>query len=308
MSLRGAPSSRDNSGVGRRWRDAALLVEPRRRRRVARLLRKMDRLEARSVRRRPAGGHGRAATAVAVLVLMLGGLFVTTLLGEDRSASASAYPDRPPDAEAAPIGTPPDVRKPSNEFAFMRTQDGSSDPVTYDPCVPIHILVDPRTSVDDGMRLLEEALDEMQDATGLAFVVDGLTDDPRPSEGTIAAADGGPLPARVAWSDPGTDESLEGGVTGTGGSVSVKRDGHWWFVTGTILLDGPQLAEILTGPRGWQAARAVVMHELGHLVGLNHVETPGQLMQPEGDESLTTWGDGDLTGLAALGRGKCVNY
>lgn len=48
--------------------------------------------------------------------------------------------------------------------------------------------------------------------------------------------------------------------------------------------------------------------ELAHVVGLDHVHAPGELMQPTGDESVTSWGDGDRTGLAALGRGACVDY
>jgi hypothetical protein len=283
------------------------MVEARRRRRVARLLRKMDRLDGIRSSRWSSDARRRAGTAVTLLALLLVAVFVSTL-HEGPSSSASAFPDRPADARDAPqaIRAP---SAPSREYAFVETQEDGSEPVTYDPCVPIHLVVDPRTVVDDGMRLLEQALDRVRDATGLMFTVDGLTDGPEPEEGSVTE-DGGRswLPVRVSWSDPAASKKLAGDVAGYAGSAAISRDGHRWFVTGSVVLDGPQLDDILRGPHGWASARSVVMHELGHLVGLDHVDAKGQLMQPEGNETLTTWGDGDLTGLAALGQGECISY
>lgn len=56
---------------------------------------------------------------------------------------------------------------------------------------------------------------------------------------------------------------------------------------------------------GRQVVRAIVLHELGHLVGLGHVTDATQLMYPEGQPGVTDFGAGDLAGLAALGRGTC---
>ncbi|HEX6418878.1 MAG TPA: matrixin family metalloprotease, partial [Acidimicrobiales bacterium] len=75
--------------------------------------------------------------------------------------------------------------------------------------------------------------------------------------------------------------------------------------TGLVVIDGPQMAELLAGPGGREAVRAVLLHELGHLVGLDHVDDPGQLMQPVAQADLVAFGPGDLTGLAHLGRGAC---
>lgn len=315
-----------------RWRDALLLAEPRRRRRVTRLVRRLERLERKGTRSGPRDhrivdpvpsasadrGHRRAAAAVAVLVLLVGGLFVSSVLS-DGMGGDGGFPDRPADAADAPLGTPgPGLGSgagDSDAFAFTATQKGDSEPVTYDPCVPIHMVVDPRTMVEDGMRLLDEALERVREATGLVFVVDGLVEgsetapeDGDKDEADLRGADGGWVPVAVTWSDPRSSPTLDDGVTGYAGSASVERDGHRWFVTGSVVLDGPQLEEILTRRGGWKAARAVVMHEVGHLVGLDHVQAPGQLMQPEGDGTLTTWGAGDRTGLAALGSGRCVDY
>ena len=55
---------------------------------------------------------------------------------------------------------------------------------------------------------------------------------------------------------------------------------------GTVdgLLEDPTgpLAEILTYPDGRDQALAVILHELGHLVGLGHVDDQGELMHPRG--------------------------
>lgn len=315
-----------------RWRDALLFAEPRRRRRVARLVRRLERLERKGTRSAPRDyrivdpapsrsaerGHRRAAAAVAVLVLLVGGLFVSSVLRD--GMGGDGFPDRPADAADAPLGTPGPGRGTgegdSDAFAFTATQEGGSAPVTYDPCVPIHLVVDPRTMVEDGMKLLDEALERVREATGLVFVVDGLVEgsetapeaDEDKDEEDLRAPDGGWVPVAVTWSDPGASPTLDDGVAGYAGSASVERDGHRWFVTGSVVLDGPQLEQILDRRGGWKSARAVVMHEVGHLVGLDHVDAPGQLMQPEGEDGLDDWGAGDLTGLAAVGSGRCVDY
>ncbi len=57
-------------------------------------------------------------------------------------------------------------------------------------------------------------------------------------------------------------------------------------------------------PKGTVLARAVVQHELGHVMGLDHVADQAQLMYSEGAEARD-WGTGDLAGLHQLGSGAC---
>ncbi|WP_157432403.1 matrixin family metalloprotease [Aeromicrobium sp. Root472D3] len=251
-------------------------------------------------------GRRRAAVAVAALVVLLGALSVASML--DDGAAGGAFPDRPDDAASTPLGVPAARAGDDGQYRLIATQPDGDEPVTYDPCAPIHLVVDPRTIVEGGMRLLDQALDEVSEASGLQFVVDGTTDETAPDDETVRSPDGGWLPVTVTWSDPVASPKLKGSVAGFAGSSSVERDGRRWFVTGTVVLDGPQLARILDGRRGRASVRSVIMHELGHLVGLDHVDAPGQLMQPEGDETLTRWGAGDLAGLAAVGSGACIPY
>ena len=72
-----------------------------------------------------------------------------------------------------------------------------------------------------------------------------------------------------------------------------------------MALDTPVLTTILSRPDGEAEVRAIVMHELGHVVGLAHVDDPRELMYAD-NVGQKAFGPGDLTGLAALGRGRCA--
>jgi predicted Zn-dependent protease len=49
-----------------------------------------------------------------------------------------------------------------------------------------------------------------------------------------------------------------------------------------------------------------VLHEFGHLVGLDHTADPSQVMYSEAQFNVQDYGPGDLRGLAQLGRQACV--
>ena len=220
--------------------------------------------------------------------------------------------DRPPagaGASATPLGAPPPVARESSAHRFVQTQPSSGEPVAWDPCRPVHIVVNGRTSVPGADLALEEALGAASRATGLQLVLDGPTDE-APTEGRAAyQPERYPdrwAPVLVAWSDPSESPRLAGDVQGWGGSSSLAVPGSpAVYVTGSVTLDGPDLAELARLPGGHAAVRAVIEHELGHVLGLDHVEDPTQLMNPVGGW-VTTYADGDLTGLAKLGRGPCV--
>ena len=74
--------------------------------------------------------------------------------------------------------------------------------------------------------------------------------------------------------------------------------------SGTVLLDRDDMRALVASRAGRSIARAVIMHELAHVVGLAHVDDPTELMNAS-NTSLITWGPGDLEGLAIAGGGPC---
>lgn len=237
---------------------------------------------------------------------------------EGSPATATRYDDalpRPTPREneiTSPLGTPEPLPPGSGPYRFLATQPGSSEPVTYDPCRAIDVVVNPRTQPSWAGDLLDEALVEVSAATGLVFRVEGTTDEP-PSDDRLPF-----LPDRygdrwapvlIAWSDAEEYPRFDGDVAGTGGSTwSEGPDGAYTYVSGSVTLDGPGLQELYDLDediaRKWGVT--LLLHELGHLVGLDHVDAPTQVMNEGSDDETFEFGAGDLRGLRALGTGACV--
>lgn len=231
--------------------------------------------------------------------------------GADGSTRAVAGDARPPagvDEHDVPLGRPASLAIESLAHAFIQLQSDDKTPVAYDPCRPIHVVVNSRTAPPGADALLAEALSATSIATGLQFIVDGPTDEAPSTDRSAYVPDRYPgrwAPVLVAWSDPAESSSLGGDVAGLGGSSPLSTDDGTVYVSGSIELDGPQMAQLAAGLGGTASARAVIEHELGHVVGLDHVDDPSQLMNPSGDGSVTGFAAGDLTGLARLGTGRC---
>lgn len=219
-------------------------------------------------------------------------------------------PPRGVEASPGPLGTPAPVRWFDDRYAFRHTQhDRSTRPVAYDPCRPIHYVTSANGAPVGGAEMVAEAFAQVSAITGLQFVDDGLTAEAWSSDRDAYQPERYGrrwAPVLVAWTTPEETPAVAGGVVGRGGSI-VFGIGKLpeVYVTGGIVLDAPQMAQILGTPGGTRAARAVVLHEIGHLVGLDHVDDPTQLMY-EWSSHVDEFGPGDLTGLAALGAGPCV--
>lgn len=209
-----------------------------------------------------------------------------------------------------PLGRPTVPASAGGPHLFIATHPGTSEPVAYDPCRVIAVVVNHRTAPGEADEILVEALAEVSANSGLQFAVEGASDeapvDQRPAFQRDRYGDRW-APVLVAWSDPGERVELDGNVAGIGGSLRTQASpgSAEVYVSGGVTLDGPQLAEILERRNGRAQARSVIMHELGHLVGLDHVDDPDQLMNGNGNPGVTRFEAGDVAGLNRLGAGRC---
>ena len=76
------------------------------------------------------------------------------------------------------------------------------------------------------------------------------------------------------------------------------------YVSGIVVLDRTQLSAEAEPERA--AVRAVILHELGHLVGLDHTSDRMQLMFSESQFNVRDYAEGDRRGLAVMGTQACV--
>ncbi|TYP86434.1 matrixin family metalloprotease [Blastococcus xanthinilyticus] len=273
--------------------------------------------------RRRGSRAGRWSAALVVAAVAAGLAFTdppawpwstgTTTAAPDLPVVAAPAPptDRPTPAGATtPLGRPPAGIPGGGVHAFTATQADGVTPVAYDPCREIRYVFRPDAAPPGGEALVHDAVARVAEATGLTFVFDGYSDEPLTGEHAPFQPERYGdrwAPVLIGWQVEAENPALAGDVVGEAGSTAVfLDDGPRVYVTGTVSLDAGQLPAILAEPDGAASVRAVVLHELGHLVGLSHVDDDRELMYPEARRSFTAFAAGDLAGLAVLGDGPCV--
>lgn len=230
---------------------------------------------------------------------------------ESRTSAAEHRPTAGRGHQGQPLGAPAPAEESSN-FRYLLTLPDNA-PVAWDPCRPIRYVVNDRTAPREGSRLLREAIREISDATGLRFVWESDVDEP-PSMGR-SGFDPGRYgdrwsPVLIAWSDAAEYPGLAGPVLGRAGPVTAFRPSdpsQLVYVSGELTLDGEALHQQLEDHAGgYEMVKALIVHELGHLVGLDHVEDEMQVMNRYTVHGVNGLGRGDRAGLHQLGLGQCA--
>jgi hypothetical protein len=249
--------------------------------------------------------------AAAAVALQVSGLQVADIrhLGTPRNALLDGdtevrVPIPPPTdgrlLPAVPIST-------TGTYAFMFEEQG--EPIRFDPCQPIRYVYN-GTGEPAGLGdLIVEAVQSVSTATGLQFTFDGSTDEVANFDRRLFQPDRygeGFAPLVIGWSNESAMPELAGSITGLGGSSSVTGayGDDRFLASGTVVLDTEDIAGLLGSSAGRTLVRAVIMHEIAHVVGLAHVDDSTEIMNAT-NTFLAEWGPGDLAGLAIAGRGPC---
>jgi hypothetical protein len=190
----------------------------------------------------------------------------------------------------------------ADSYTFLAHQPGSGSPITYSSCRPIPVEFNLH-GVDDQAttrQVLLEAMGEASAASGLTLAHSGDSmRRPRPGGATLQG-----YPVLIAFADASEMPTMDG-AAGRGGSSWIEDGGTRRYVSGQIVLEKAYWNEHLDDWHGEERARAIVMHELGHVLGLGHVDDDRQIMSASGSGTYE-FGAGDRRGLAILGRGPCV--
>jgi hypothetical protein len=196
------------------------------------------------------------------------------------------------------------------DYAFLeRMGDGS--PVRWNPCEPIHYVINASHAPSGSAEDVYEAVRRISQATGIVFVYDGLTDEEASTRRNAFVPERYGdrwAPVLIAWSDPDTsDIPFEHGdevASGVATPLLPNSSPEEVYVSGWVALnmDDPN-------PPGFDLPNEqgpVLLHELGHVMGLGHVQVAGELMQGSGG-GLVDLGPGDREGLRRLGASEgCV--
>lgn len=177
--------------------------------------------------------------------------------------------------------------------AFLGTQPGTDLPVGFSPCGPVEVVVNPDGAPTGHRELVEGSLARISSASGLHLDLVGETDETWSDQVRERGE-----PVLVSWATADEVSHLAGPSAGFGGPTFVTfPDGRSWHATGQVVLDRQDLPTR-------DAHAAVLDHELGHVLGLDHVDAPGELMAAW-NTGQTHYGPGDLAGLARLGAIPC---
>jgi hypothetical protein len=208
-------------------------------------------------------------------------------------------------AGPTPLGTPPVVPA-GGTYAFLHHQKSNSQaPVAWDPCKEIEYVVNPDGAGQGEVDMMHAAIAETSRATGLRFRDKGHTDR-RPGWDARTPRSAWDDPVLIAWAHESEVPDLAGDTAGIGGAVPMPaRNGTLRYTTGMVTFDLDAFASISARPDSALQKRAIMLHELGHLVGLDHVDSPAELMHSD-NVGRRDFGLGDANGLARLGSGTCL--
>lgn len=176
-------------------------------------------------------------------------------------------------------------------FRFVRV-DSEGIPVLYPSCDPMTVSLDPTGAPDIAESAVLSVVTRVRELTGLD--VDYVGHDVKREGGATV---------NISWRTPSEVPGLSGDTVGQGGSVALRSAGmieH--YVHGRIVIDST--AEHLWADSSEPLER-VLLHEFGHVLGLQHSEDEKSLMYHMATPS-TELTDDDLAGFAATGQGRCL--
>lgn len=200
-------------------------------------------------------------------------------------------------AELAPTGDPQPAGS-AGDWTWLMPEHAR-----WNPCSVIRWGYDATGSYSGSLADIKRAFALTAGRTGLHFKYVG-TLDYRAFETTHNRP--GNVDMVVGWSDATRDPHLSGHVVGVGGPRASSSGGPWKIIAGSLVLDRDEVLRSGFDVAGAVTWGQVMVHEIGHTIGLGHAAADTQLMAPTASSRNHRFGAGDLAGMVRVGAsGGC---
>ncbi len=181
----------------------------------------------------------------------------------------------------------------------------------WKPCEAITYAVNTERATQAQIDAMNRSIRDAEDASGFDFVYVGEVTGSLNTNGVDPRVPGGPnAMAVIGFSDPYETPILDGGTIGIGGigpnilgspiTLAPGASTAWIVQGGFALIDVSDIID----PAEIESA---FTHEIGHMLGLDHVNAIGELMRPIiSNPPQTDYGPGDANGLYSIGEPQCT--
>lgn len=216
-------------------------------------------------------------------------------------------------SQSAEAAKPAPKPKPTYALNQMRLSNGKQVVARWNPCrahtYKVNVAAVPGPSRRTVLAETQAAMRTLSAKTGIPFTYRGGTAEvPRKGSSAKQSAE-----LIIAYTTPAkTNYSLAGSTMGQGGyrfegwTTTNGRTTTYKFgiSKGFVVIDTPDMLRRLKPGFGVGLRRGnILLHELGHVVGLGHVNNPAVAMNTYVfSKSPNGYAAGDLAGLAKVGR------
>jgi hypothetical protein len=256
---------------------------------------------------------------VFLLAIVLGALAVVSLLRDPAGVtdlaggpipSSSLAPTGTPSPTTSPSPTPTPSPRPKVDGTFRFLERVGGVPVRWNPCETITYALNTAGASSPVRADLKEVLRRVTRATGIHFRPVGVTRETfirayqrMRFRGVIRKA-----ALILIWVDHDDYQAILRRLRDPRPSIAFAKTMKGLYANrdqyfgGIVVMDGDATARRGFGYR--YAHGSVLLHELGHIIGLDHVKDPDQLMYSGRHPNFRVrdFGVGDLEGLRRLGE------